>query len=115
MDIPKLYHDLIIWIGDGTGLPDAILHIHAGLAVLMIARVITGRSLATFIPFAFVMAAEFGNELLDRLSFGSWRWADTVSDIGNTLFWPLAISLAVRWRPMIVRDRRSLNRKVRRT
>lgn len=109
MDIPQLYHRLILWIGDGTGLPDAILHIHAGLAVLMVARIATGRSLATFIPFAFVVAAEFANELLDYLAYGI-RWGDTLADIGNTLFWPLVISLGVRWRPMIVRDRRSLEK-----
>ena len=107
IDLPGLYHDLIVWIGDGTGLPDAILHIHAGLAVLMIARVATGRSLATFVPFAFVVAAECANELLDYLHYGL-RLGDTLADVGNTLFWPLAISLAVRLRPMIVRDRRTL-------
>lgn len=107
MDLPKLYHALILWIGDGTGLSDTILHIHAGLAVLVVARVATGRSLATFIPFAFVVAAEGANELLDYLAYG-WRWYDTAVDLANTLFWPLAITLGVRWRPMIARDRRSL-------
>lgn len=107
MNIPQLYHDLIMWIGDGTGLPDAILHIHAGLAVLMIARIVTGRSLGTFVPFAFVAAAEFANELLDYLNYGM-RWADTLADIGNTLFWPLVITLGVRWRPMILSDRHKL-------
>lgn len=109
MNLPKLYHDMILWIGDGTGLPDAILHIHAGLAVLMIARIVTGRSLGTFIPFAFVVAAELANEILDRLAFGAWRWSDTIADLGNTLFWPLVITLGVRWRPMIRRDRRRLD------
>ncbi|WP_375403027.1 hypothetical protein [uncultured Sphingomonas sp.] len=109
-DIPALYQRLILWVGDGTGLPDAILHIHAGLAVLMIARVVTGRSLATLVPFAFVALAEFGNELLDFLAYGM-RWGDTLSDIGNTLFWPLVISLGVRWRPMTRRDRRDLESK----
>lgn len=106
-DLPGLYHRFILWIGDGTGLSDALLHIHAGMAVLVIARVATGRSLATFIPFAFVLAAEFANELLDYLHYG-WRWHDTMLDVVNTLLWPLVISLGVRWRPMIVRDRRSL-------
>ena len=35
--LPKLYHQWIDWVGDGTGLPDTILHIHAGMALLMIA------------------------------------------------------------------------------
>ena len=105
MNLAKSYHDIILWIGDGTGLPDAILHIHAGLAVLMIARVVFGRSLGTFIPFGFVVLAEAANEILDRLAFGAWRWSDTITDIGNTLFWPFVISLAVRVRPLIARDR----------
>lgn len=100
----QIYHGWILWIGDGTGLPDSILHIHAGLAVLMIARIATGRSLGTLIPFAFVVAAELGNELLDYLAYG-WRAADTFADLANTWFWPLTVSLGVRWRPMIRRDR----------
>ncbi|SEM42947.1 hypothetical protein SAMN05192583_0174 [Sphingomonas gellani] len=106
MDIPALYHSFITWIGDGTGLPDSILHIHAGLAVLLVTRILTRRSLGSFIPFALVVVAEGANELLDYLHYG-WRPADTYSDIANTLFWPLVISVAVRMRPMTLRDRRS--------
>jgi len=105
MDLPALYHSWILWIGDGTGLPDAILHIHAGLAVLLIVRLVTRRSLGSFVPFAAVIAAEFANELMDFLNYGL-RWADTLADIGNTLFWPLVISIGVRVRPIIGRDRR---------
>lgn len=103
MDIPALYHSWILWIGDGTGLPDAILHIHAGMAILLLVRLASGRSLATFIPFAVVVAAELGNEVMDYLAYGL-RVADTLADIGNTLFWPFVISLAVRLRPMAIRD-----------
>jgi hypothetical protein len=101
--VPALYHRFIIWIGDGTGLPDTILHIHAGLAVLMLARVATRRSLGSFVPLSFVVAAEAANELLDRLHYGSWRWPDTSNDIVHTLFWPLVICLGVRFRPMLRR------------
>ncbi|MDP1028785.1 hypothetical protein Q5H91_16300 [Sphingomonas sp. KR1UV-12] len=104
MDIPALYHQFILWIGDGTGLPDAILHIHAGLAILLAVRVVTGRSLGTFIPFAVVVVAELGNETMDYLAYGM-RWSDTLSDMANTWFWPFVISLAVRIRPMVLRDR----------
>lgn len=103
MDIPALYHAFILWIGDGTGLPDAILHIHAGLAILLVVRVVTGRSLGTFIPFAVVVAAELGNETMDWLSYGL-RVGDTLSDLANTLFWPFVISLGVRVRPMALSD-----------
>lgn len=103
MNIPALYHGWIEWIGDGTGLPDAILHIHAGLAILLLVRLVSGRSLATFIPFAAVVIAETGNEVMDYLVYGL-RTADTLADFGNTLFWPFVISLGVRLRPMAIGD-----------
>lgn len=105
MSFPKFYHSLIVWVGDGTGLPDSILHIHAGMAVLLLARLVSGRSLGTFIPFAFVVLAEVANEILDYMAYG-WRPTDTYLDIANTLFWPFVLSLAVRLRPMARRDHR---------
>ena len=99
-NLPAIYHSWIDWIGDGTGLPDTILHIHAGLTILLIVRLITRRSLGSFLPFWVVVVAEFGNELMDYLNYG-WREADTLSDIANTLFWPMVISLAVRLRPIL--------------
>lgn len=98
--LAEQYHHLIDWIGDGTGLPDTILHIHAGMLVLVLARVATGRSLGSFVPLAVVIAAEAFNEVMDRLTFGSWRWVDTSSDIVNTLLWPTVICLGVRLRPL---------------
>jgi lipoprotein signal peptidase len=84
MNIAAWYHGIIDWIGDGTGLPDTILHIHAGLAVLMLARLVSGRSLGTLVPLSVVAAAELGNEIMDRLFFGSWRWPDTLADFAHT-------------------------------
>ena len=101
--LPKLYHQWINWVGDGTGLPDTILHIHAGMALLMIARLITRRSFGTFIPWTVVAAGEAFNEIMDRMNFGSWRWDDTLLDIANTMFWPTVICLGVRLRPIIAR------------
>lgn len=104
--LPATYHRFIDWIGDGTGLPDTILHIHAGMAVLMISRLLTRRSLGSFVPWSLVVLAEGFNEVMDRLQFGSWRWDDTTSDILNTLFWPTVICLGIRMRPMLLhRDR----------
>ena len=101
--LPARYHAFIDWIGDGTGLPDTILHIHAGMLVLMVARVVSRRSLGSFVPLAVVIAAEAFNEIMDRLLFGSWRWADTSLDIVNTLLWPTVICAAVRLRPLAAR------------
>jgi hypothetical protein len=98
MNIPELYHELVIAIGDGTGASDSLLHVHAGLAILFLARLVTRRSLATPVPFLVVVAAEAGNEVMDRLTFGSWRVADTCLDIANTLFWPFVLMVGLRWR-----------------
>lgn len=98
MDLPALYHRVIVWIGDGTGASDALLHVHAGLAVLFLARIVTRRSLATPVPFLVVCAAELANEVLDRLAFGAWRWDDTLLDIVNTLFWPFVLMVGLKWR-----------------
>ena len=104
MSPTEVYLAFINWVGNGTGLPDTVLHIHAGLAVLMLARVVTGRSLGSFVPWSIVLLAELGNEVMDRLIYDSWRWPDTLNDIAHTMFWPTAICLGVRLRPLI--DRR---------
>ena len=98
MDITALYQSMITAIGDGTGASDSLLHVHAGLAVLFLARLVTRRSLATPIPFLVVVAAEAANEIMDRLSYGSWRMQDTGLDILNTLFWPFVLMVGLRWR-----------------
>ena len=98
MDIVSFYHRFILWIGDGTGASDSLLHVHAGLAVLFLARIVTRRSLATPVPFLVVVAAALANEVMDRLSFGSWRVEDTLLDIVNTLFWPFVLMVGLRLR-----------------
>jgi hypothetical protein len=98
MNIPELYQAFIGAIGDGTGASDSLLHVHAGLAILFLARLVTRRSLATPIAFLVVVVAEAGNEIMDRLTYGSWRPADTGLDIVNTLFWPFVLMVGLRWR-----------------
>lgn len=96
MDPTDFYERLILAIGDGTGASDSLLHVHAGMAVLLTARIVTRRSLATPIPFLVVCAAELANEILDRINHGSWRWWDTSQDVVNTLFWPLVLMVGLR-------------------
>ncbi len=98
MDFPAIYERIIFWIGDGTGASDTLLHVHAGLAVLFLARIVTRRSRATPVPFRIVCLAELGHEVMDYMSFGSWRWHDTLFDVVNTLFWPLMLMIGLRLR-----------------
>jgi hypothetical protein len=98
VNLPEQYERLIGTIGDGTGASDSLLHVHAGMAVLFIARLITGRSLASPVPFAVVCLAEFANEVMDRLHNGTWLWGDTILDVLNTLFWPFVLMIGLRVR-----------------
>jgi hypothetical protein len=97
MNAIQLYGRLIQWVGDGTGAPDTVLHIHAGMTVLFVARVITRRSLATPVPLACVYLAELANEILDRINHGQWM-PDTLSDAVNTVFWPTILFIGLRIR-----------------
>jgi len=99
MNVLQRYQAFIDWTNVSTGLPDSVLHIHAGLAVLVAARVVTGRSLGSFVPFAAVVLVEGANETMDRLIWGSWRWPETRADLAYTLAWPLLLSVVALVRP----------------
>lgn len=96
MDVPALYVRLALSIGDGTGLSDSLLHVHAGMLILILAHIVARRGLRSPIPILMVAAFEAANEILDRLHYGSWRWADTGLDIFNTMFWPTVIFVTLR-------------------
>ncbi|UYY58693.1 hypothetical protein [Sphingomonas sp. S2-65] len=97
MNPAKLYGAMILWIGDGTGAPDTVLHIHAGMVVLFLVRIVTKRSLATLVPLSFVYLAEFANEVMDYFVHGAVM-PDTLSDVINTVFWPTMLFLGLRIR-----------------
>jgi len=99
INVSQEYHKLILWISKKTGLADNLLHIHSGLIILLVARLITCRPYRSFIPFLCVVLAEVGNEILDYLAYG-WKPTDTYLDIANTLFRPLMISLVDQLRPV---------------
>lgn len=94
----ETYKTVIMWIKLNSGLSDPILHLHAGMIVLLAARLVTRRPLASLVPFAIVVAAELGNEVLDRIILGSWRWRNTGSDVFYTLFWPAVLTIGARYR-----------------
>jgi hypothetical protein len=98
LDFTGTYHSLILALADDTGASDSLLHVHAGLAVLFIARLVTRRSLATIVPFSIVCIAELANETMDALHFGEIRMPDTLFDVVNTLFWPFMLMIGLRWR-----------------
>ena len=98
VNLAQLYEAAMTAVSDETGASDSLLHVHAGMAILLAARLMTGRSLATPVPFLFVVAAALLNELLDRINHGSWRWWDTGFDLLNTLFWPFVLMMGLKAR-----------------
>ena len=98
MNLVSLYEGATLWLREETGASDSLLHVHAGMAILLFSRVLSGRSLATPLPFLTVCAFAVGNEILDRINHGLWRWPDTLADLVNTTFWPLVLMLGLRIR-----------------
>lgn len=82
---------------------DSLAHVHGGMTVLLLARLITRRSLSTPLPLACVVVAQVANECIDRYNHGSWRWPDTIGDTLNTLFWPTILFVGLRLRRERVR------------
>jgi hypothetical protein len=92
-DILQQYGQLSSMIGDRTGASDSLLHVHGGLVIMFLARIITRRSLASWTPFLVVLAAALLKEITDRGAHGAWRMPDSLFDIINTVFWPLVLML----------------------
>ena len=98
MNVVSLYERLTLVIGHETGASDSLIHVHAGMALLLLARILSGRSLATPLPFLTVCVFAMANEVLDRINYGAWRWEDTILDLANTLFWPFILLIGLRVR-----------------
>lgn len=100
MQISSEYASLVQWIRNNTDASDPVLHIHAGMAVLVLARLVTRYPLSHPVPFLIVVVVAAANEVLNRLNFGSWRWSDTTADFTYSVFWPavLFVVLAVQQR-----------------
>lgn len=94
----EFYRSLSPAVGVSTGASDSLLHVHGGMIILFLARVITRRSLATWTPFLFVLTAAIAKEVGDRIAYGAWRMPDSAFDILNTIFWPFVLMVGLRWR-----------------
>ena len=94
----EFYRPLSSFLADSTGASDSLLHVHAGMVILFLARIVTRRSLATWTPFLVVLAAAIAKEVADRVAHGSWRMQDSGMDVLNTIFWPFVLMVGLRWR-----------------
>jgi hypothetical protein len=92
------YHQVIDGIIAASGMSDKMLHMHVGMALYLGAQVAFRTRRGSIDALLVVVIAEVANEIMDRLFFGSWRWSDTLGDIGATLFWPAACVAVSRYR-----------------
>lgn len=92
------YRPLSAALGASTGASDSLLHVHGGMVILFLARVVTRRSLATWTPFLFVLATAIAKEAADYIAHGALRMPDSAFDILNTIFWPFVLLIGLRWR-----------------
>lgn len=77
-----------------------VMHLHAGLAILVAARLLLGVPFRSFWLLGVVTLAAFAKEAADFAYHGMVK-SDSLSDILHTIAWPAAIVIAARLRPPI--------------
>jgi hypothetical protein len=92
------YHEATDGVLAFAGTSDKAVHVHAGLAIYMLAQLALRTRRGSIDALLAVVLAEAANEALDRLFFGSWRWSDTLGDAVATLFWPAMLTVMSRYR-----------------
>lgn len=98
-DFIQTYSEWKQSLSDLTGATEDLLHVHAGLLILVISALLLRRKLRSPIPIALVVLFGAANELMDYLSVKPFDPMHSLVDFANTVFWPLILFLiARRWR-----------------
>lgn len=90
MDLPAAYVATTESLLATLSISHQLGHLSAGLIIYLVVRYALGSGRANLFALLAVFLAEFGNEALQAAYYGSWRMADTIADIGWTVFWPCA-------------------------
>lgn len=98
MEFARVYKEGIDQLVQVAG-PAPLLHVHAGLGIFLLVRLLATGRRSTSRALQAVIAAEMVNEALDWLAQSpGWTVRDTASDILLTLLWPTAIVLVTQLR-----------------
>lgn len=85
-------------LGTATGAPESLLHVHAGLAIFVLAALLLRKRMRSPLPFALVILFALANEVVDGLQHRSSTGLEPLVDIVNTIWWPAVLFvLARRW------------------
>lgn len=93
------------WLELSTGLPRDSLHIYAGVGVQLFIALIFRRSLASPVPWLFVVFAALANEYYDYtvvpapLNSGPAYFNGAIGDVWNTLLLPTLFLVIARFWP----------------
>jgi hypothetical protein len=98
MTIIASYHDAIERLLAFLGMGDKMAHMQVGMGIYLIAQLVLRNRRASLDALTAVFVAELCNEVMDRLFFGSWRWADTLTDFAATMFWPTMVFAVGKYR-----------------
>ena len=96
-----MIRDYLAWkatLSGDMGISEALLHVHAGLAIFVAAAVILKRKGRSWIPLAVVVALALGNELIDYGYSARWEIQSSIKDVINTILWPAILSIIARRR-----------------
>ena len=99
------WFELKNWLELSTGLDRDSLHIYAGVGVQLAVAFVLRRSIASPIPWFFVVIVALANEYHDyksmpvALNVSQEIYDETVRDIWNTLLLPSALLLIARFYP----------------
>ena len=98
MDLPGLYVSLTERVVSLLGGSHSLAHLNAGLLIYVSVQVAARDRRASLIALQAVAGAEFLNEAIEAIHFGSPRWADTLGDVAVTLAWPAILYAVARYR-----------------
>ncbi|MEK9210801.1 hypothetical protein [Sphingomonas sp. 2378] len=89
------------WIGRITGLPDSTLHVHAGMAILVLTALVMRRKPWDWRCWLTVLVIETVNEAYDLLQpfypTDEGNLPASWSDMWETMLWPTVILLTFAW------------------
>ena len=96
-----------------TGVSRDGLHVFSGLAGLLLVSLVTRRPVASMLPWLVVISVAIANEAYD-MNYEIWpagdrdlQWAASVHDVWNTVLAPTVLMLLVRFRPMVLTEKRA--------
>jgi len=98
MDLPAAYVATTESLLATLSMSHQLGHLNAGLFIYLGVQYAFGARRTNLLPLLAVFLAEFGNESIQAAYYGSWRTADTIADIGWTVFWPCMLFALGRYR-----------------